>query len=410
MNILRLSALSLLAVTLMPINAAAHCKGKHTGDHEHCTGGGGDDDSGEYTGSVGVDFRNPSDVLGFDWHIVGTAAQDTITAGAGVDLIEGGGARDEIHALDGNDEVYGEDGDDNIDGGDGDDQLHGGPGNDSLIGGPGTDSLEGGDGNDSLQFSPGASLGGINYESDYYDGGPGYDQIVFGYFDRGENDRVILDLDLNTYDVIVTASGAIVSVQGFLYDIEDVWGTSGDDILRGGDISDNNMYGGEGNDEIYGFGGNDNLIGGQGNDVVYGGPGDDVVGGEPGADLVVGGDGNDVVSGAESGVGDQTDDVLWGGNEDDVVPVGDDTFHFRREFGIDTVMDYQQDEKIHLAGYLGGFWRNDLSFSSLNIDEVGNDIVVSFWLKRGGGTGGTIILKDAAANSIVVDESDFIID
>lgn len=32
------------------------------------------------------------------------------------------------------------------------------------------------------------------------------------------------------------------------------------------------------------------------------------------------------------------------------------------------------------------------------------------WLKRGGGTGGTIILKGAATKFITVDESDFIID
>jgi len=52
-----------------------------------------------------------------------------------------------------------------------------------------------------------------------------------------------------------------------------------------------------------------------------------------------------------------------------------------------------------------------LSFSVININPVGGDIVVSFWLKRrGGGTGGTIILKGAAARRIVVGESNFIIE
>jgi len=74
-------------------------------------------------------------------------------------------------------------------------------------------------------------------------------------------------------------------------------------------------------------------------------------------------------------------------------------------------MDYQQGEKIHLADYIGAFWRNDLDFSVINIidDDVdGNDIVVSFWLKRGGGTGGTIILKGVAGDITLV-EDDFII-
>ena len=39
MNIARLSALLLFTMMLIPIGASAHCKGKHTGNHEHCSGG-----------------------------------------------------------------------------------------------------------------------------------------------------------------------------------------------------------------------------------------------------------------------------------------------------------------------------------------------------------------------------------
>ena len=412
MNILRLTTLVLVSILLIPFDASAHCKGKHTGDHPHCAGGGGggDDGSGEYVGSSGVDFITPSDVSSHDYHIVGTSGGDNITAGSGTDLIEGGAGGDEIIALGGGDEIHGGDGDDNIDGGDGEDQLYGGPGEDFLNGGPGTDLLDGGDGNDSLQFSPGASLGGTNYESDYIDGGLGYDRMVFGYFDRGDNDQVTVDLELSTYDVTVTMSGAIVNVQGFLWNIEEVSGTSGNDVLLGSDFTDNYFYGGEGDDVIYGLGGNDQLGGGQSNDKVYGGPGNDSVGGGPGADLVVGGDGDDYVSGAERGADVVFDDELWGGNEDDLVYGGVDTFHFHGTFGTDTIMDYQQDETIHLTGYIGGFWRNDMSYSVININPVGDDIVVSFWLKRGGGNGGTIILTGAEARGIVVGESDFIIE
>ena len=294
--------------------------------------------------------------------------------------------------------------------GDGDDEIYGGLGNDTLNGGSGYDWLDGGDGDDYFRFSPGASLGGMTFASDHFDGGPGLDYIDFSYFERGEHDAVFVDLNLNTYDATVSdESGATIYVQGTLWNIEGVSGTSGTDILLG-DSFENEIYGWEGDDVIYGRGGNDRIIGGQGNDEVFGGPGDDIVGGEPGADLVVGGDGDDIVMGSENGVGDLTDDVLWGGNQDDDVATGNDVFKFRKSFGTDTIMDYQQDETIHLTGLVGGFYRDEMSFSVLDISDVGNDIVISFYLKRGGGAGGTIILKDAATNGIIVDESDFIID
>ncbi|MFT5500137.1 MAG: Ca2+-binding RTX toxin-like protein, partial [Woeseiaceae bacterium] len=194
-----------------------------------------------------------------------------------------------------------------------------------------------------------------------------------------------------------------VTVSGSISSIERIWASRGKDNLSGRESADDRLYGWEGDDVIDGLSGNDNVSGGQGNDIVYGGLGDDVVGGGPGADFLYGDDGDDVVSGAESGVGDLTDDVLWGGN-------GIDVFHFRANFGTDTIMDYEQDEQIHLTDYVGGFWRNDFSLDVININDVGDDIVVDFWLKRGGGTGGTIILKGAAAAGIVFDKSHFIID
>jgi hypothetical protein len=124
MYIYRLTILTLAAIMLLPSTAYAHCNGKHTGNHPHCTGdGGGDDGSGEYQVSDGVIINDPSGVSGFDFYIIGTPGQDTITAGSGADLIEGGDERDEIHALGDNDSIYGEGGDDSIDGGDGDDQT-----------------------------------------------------------------------------------------------------------------------------------------------------------------------------------------------------------------------------------------------------------------------------------------------
>lgn len=351
MNILRTLTILAFAIILTPIGVYAHCNGKHTGDHEHCTGGGDDGGSDEYTGSAGVQFISPSDVGSYDYHIVGTTDGDTIIAGSGSDLIEG------------------DDGEDSIDPRDGDDDVYAGAGDDIITVGLGVDWL---------------------------DGGPGTDNLIIGSADHG-----VVDLVLNTYQATFTdASGTAVLAQGTLSSIEYVRGSGGNDVLSGND-SDNVIGGGDGDDFIYGLGGNDSVGGSLGNDVVDGGPGSDVVSGSMGADMLYGGGGNDILQGGDDGWGDVRDDMLWGGS-------GCDVFEFRGEFGTDTVMDYEACEQIDLSGYIGGFWRNDLTFSVLNINEVGDDIVVDFWLVRGGGTGGTIILKDAAANEIVVDESDFI--
>ncbi len=421
MNILRFFTISLITMILIPVNANAHCKGKHEGNHPHCADdGGGDNGSGEYSGSDGVEFKSPSDVAGFDYHVIGTPAQDTINAGSGRDLIDGGAGSDSVEGRGGDDTINGGEGNDNLDGHDGNDQLFGGPGDDTMRGKTGTDWLDGGDGDDWIYFSLGASLGVGLYEVDHFDGNLGND--MFTFFQTGDvasvdpvtgdlNASVTADFDLETYTVTgIDGSGVPFSVQGYFWNFEGIFTRDGDDILYGSDLGDDDILSGGGNDIVYGRGGNDSLSGGPDEDVIYGDDGDDRLGGGAGADKLYGGDGNDILSGHETGGSDLTDDELWGGD-------GCDVFHFAREFGTDTIMDYEVHpdyvgdcEQIDLTDYAGGFWRNDLTFDVININEVDGDIVVDFWLKRGGGTGGTIILKDAAANEIVVDESDFIID
>lgn len=81
----------------------------------------------------------------------------------------------------------------------------------------------------------------------------------------------------------------------------DAYGHAGNDILAGGDASDD-LYGGPGNDMLFGLLGNDYLFGGdeidymkggEGNDQLYGQAGDDELYGETGDDWVAGGLGND---------------------------------------------------------------------------------------------------------------------
>lgn len=55
------------------------------------------------------------------------------------------------------------------------------------------------------------------------------------------------------------------------------WGESGDDLLVGGNRTNDWLYGGAGNDGITGNGGNDTLIGGDGADLLQGGSGSDTI-------------------------------------------------------------------------------------------------------------------------------------
>lgn len=81
------------------------------------------------------------------------------------------------------------------------------------------------------------------------------------------------------------------------------------------DLSNDSLFGGNGNDTAYGAGGNDLIDGGAGNDLLFGGNGndnilggqnDDFIFGENGADTLTGGTGNDSIFGGNG------NDVLTG--------------------------------------------------------------------------------------------------
>ena len=67
------------------------------------------------------------------------------------------------------------------------------------------------------------------------------------------------------------------------------------------------------NNTIYGTSGNDILSGGNGTDTIYGGDGDDIISGGNGVDTLFGGDGNDQL------YGDNGNDHLTGGAGDDLL-------------------------------------------------------------------------------------------
>lgn len=195
--------------------------------------------------------------------LFGGSGNDTLSGGAGDDVIAGGGGMDTLDGGEGNDtnsfedigadvtaslegetaeygmvsesfsnfeNLTGGSGDDTLSGDMADNVLSGNDGNDTLTGGGGADTLIGGDGNDVL-----AGGGG----QDTLDGGAGIDTA--DHSDIGVGVTVNLEDGTAEYGMVTET----------LTSIENVTGTSQDDILIGDD-GDNVLTGGDGNDILTG--------------------------------------------------------------------------------------------------------------------------------------------------------------
>jgi Ca2+-binding RTX toxin-like protein len=132
--------------------------------------------------------------------------------------------------------------------------FYGGNGAEWFFGGAASDYLFGGGGDDNLAGGAGA---------DYLDGGPGTNSVYYASFNGG----VYVDLS--------TGRGYGGDAEGDIFvNIQNVYGTSADDVLVGND-QDNKLVGGYGSDSLFGGGGNDFLIGGGDTDYLDGGDGQD---------------------------------------------------------------------------------------------------------------------------------------
>ncbi len=148
-------------------------------------------------------------------------------------------------------------GNDRLTGNDADNRLAGSSGRDTLIGGQGDDTLAGGSGNDNL-------YGGLELD----DG----DWVSYA-------GTYAVRVDLAVTARQSTGGGG----RDLLSDIENVTGSSSDDVLFG--TSDaNRLIGGNGRDKLVGRGGDDTLSGGNHGDTLDGGAGSDEVTGGGGAD------------------------------------------------------------------------------------------------------------------------------
>jgi Ca2+-binding RTX toxin-like protein len=230
-------------------------------DVENATGGEGSDTL------VG---NNASNVLG------GRGGADVLSGRGGDDLLNGGPAADVINGDDGADSVsYADrtapvtvtldgqrnDGDPRVDAFDiitaGVEGALGGSGPDTLVGDGGPNRLDGRGGGDTLDGRAG---------SDDITGGDGRDGV--SYFGRDEGVSVSLNGapdDGNADDFVRDNVRA---------DVEDVSGTSSNDVLVGSD-SGNLLQGFDGDNRLEGRGGADTLRSGVGTDLLDGGDGVD---------------------------------------------------------------------------------------------------------------------------------------
>jgi Ca2+-binding RTX toxin-like protein len=262
----------------------------------------------------------------------GDAQGDTLT---GIEGVIGSGANDALTAGASGGTLFGGLGNDTLQGGAGNDALTGGDGADTLQGGVGNDTLSGGAGSDTAIFtgpvtdySFGFASGNVLIVTDSVAGRDGVDRldgVEFATFNGV------------TYRVIAGDDGANTTLQGpndgtpslIIAHAGNDWGGghATSDVVFGGAGNDT-LDGGDGNDTLVGEADDDLLRGDGGNDSLFGGTGSDTLQGGAGNDRLEGGDGNDLLEGgdgADTQIGGSGDDTIRLTGVGDVVDGGENT-------------------------------------------------------------------------------------
>ena len=225
-------------------------------------------------------------------NVVGSSHDDVLTGNRYNNKLWGLGGNDELSGLRGHDWLYG---------GSGDDELDGGRNNDVLEGGPGADVLIGGDGDDTASYMDSMMGVTVRLHNSRFDGGDAYGDSFGGMvtveYTVVDEDDETTDHEAMLPDIMhLTGSGMADVLAGDMRD-NTIKGGGGDDMIYGGpspkgatgDGDDTNadmLYGEGGNDMIYGGAGGDMLDGGDGNDTLVGGGGADTYKGGAGSDMI----------------------------------------------------------------------------------------------------------------------------
>lgn len=326
-----------------------------------------------------------------------------------------------------------------LNGGTGNDTINGLGGNDTLTGNGGSDTIDGGAGNDTIVAT-------INDGNDSYNGGAGTDTYNLSATTAG----VTVNLTTGTSVGAQTGSDTLVA-------IENVTGSSGNDVLTG-DALANVLIGGAGADLLDGgAAGADSLRGGIGDDTyiinrtgitivenanegldtiltalasytldsnvenltymgsgnftargnglantITGGSGVDNLDGAGGNDTLIGGFGADTLTG---GAGD---DILNGGAGNDSMNGGNgnDRFVYTGSFGADTISGFDANptggqDLLDVAG-LGITAANFAT--SVTITDLGADTLVNI-----DGLGSILLVGVNGTGANVITQADFIL-
>lgn len=226
--------------------------------------------------------------------IIGTAGNDVIFAGGGNDVVLGLGGNDTVCL------------------GAGDDLFDCGDGNDTMVSEAtpdGADTFVANSGLDAVLYSARTTPVTVTLDDNANDGAAGeHDNIASDVAEvTGGSGNDVLDLSAGPGQTYASGGPG----NDVLTARNNVFGGSGDDILR---------LNGEGSGFLIGDDGNDTLFGGPVRDFLSGGPGNDRLSAGSGDDTLFGGDGNDLLTG-EAG-----DDVLFGeaGNDELIGGLGND--------------------------------------------------------------------------------------
>ena len=293
------------------------------GGADALNGGGGDDvfiiaSGADHPVGETIDGGGNTDVIRF----TSTALGDVLTLRAGVtniaeiEISDSAGLNTGTVALNidgsaagGSYTLTGNEGDNNLKGGSGANTINGGDGADTIDAGAGSDTVNAGAGNDTVIGTADGPF------VDTYRGDAGTDTIDYSALVAGQN----ISIDLGSGG----ASGAAI----------------GTDTL----VSFENATAGGGNDSVFGSSANNVLRGGDGTDNIVGGNGNDQLFGGAGADTLNGGVNDFGASPAAA------NDVLWGGADTD-------TFRFESRFGDDSIgtagnVDWEDGEDMVFVGY-----------------------------------------------------------
>ncbi len=288
-------------------------------------------------------------------NIVAPTDENTVLVGNNIDnIISGNAGDDKLYAKKGNDILYGN------------------SGNDILKGGEGNDKCEGGHGNDTYVFGKGC---GVDTILDYN----GKNKIKF-LDEITQNDLELIEI--NDYDVELKIKGTQDKIIIKNFKLGSIHANFNLEFSNGESIHISKF--GKDKNKIIATDSNPNisaptnqntiLVGNDSNNIITGNVGNDKLYGKKGNDTLIGNSGNDILNGGEG------NDTCQGGN-------GNDTYIFKKGHGVDTILDYNGENKIKFG--------ENITKGDLLTDYVNNDLEILV-----GGIQDKIIIKNFKLSSM----------